>query len=156
MTRLAATPGSAGEIYLLSDFPRELESQISAIAWFAPLAKERGVRVAPVNMIGPVDDASQQNVSIDSITLGTDLLVAGVPTRLYIDASNHSDRQAVAVFDISASHIPLKRQNVRLNPDEHKRIAIAVSLPPAPGRFFRWPSNPPDSRRKARAISWSM
>jgi hypothetical protein len=137
MKRLAATPGSAAEIYLLSDFPRELGSQISAIAWFAPLAAERGVRVAPVNMIGSGDDAAQQNVSIDSITFGTDLLLAGIPTRLYIDASNHSDQQASAVFDISTSQVPLKRQTVHLNADERKRIAIAISLPAGAGQILQ-------------------
>ncbi|HWE03648.1 MAG TPA: BatA domain-containing protein [Tepidisphaeraceae bacterium] len=136
MTRLALTPGSAGEIYLFSDFPRELETQIAALSWFAPLARERGVRVAPVSMIGPAGATSEQNVSIDSATLGTDLLVAGVSTRLYIDASNHSDRQAVAVFDVAASNIPLRRQTVRLNPDERKRIAIPLTLPAGAGQII--------------------
>jgi hypothetical protein len=138
MTRLATTPGSTGEVYLLSDFPRELEAQAQRVSWFAQLAKERGVRLAAVNMVGPASDAPQQNVSIDAVTLGTDVLVAGVPSRLYIDASNHSDREAVATFDVSlpapatapanSAPTPIKRQVVRLNPDEHKRFAIPLTL----------------------------
>jgi hypothetical protein len=136
MTRLAVTPGSAGEIYFLSDFPRELESQVAGASWFAPLVKERGVRIAPVNMTGAGDDASQQNVSIDSVTVGTDQLIAGVSTRLYIDAVNHSDKPAIAVFDISASNIPIKQQTIRLNPDEQKRVAIPLTLAAGAGQVL--------------------
>ena len=139
MTRLATTPGSAGEIYLLSDFPRELESQAARVTWFAPLAKERAVRLAAVNMIGPTDGKPQANVSLDSVTLGSDILVAGVPTRLYIDASNHSDREAVATFTITVGSAtsPLKQQTVRLNPDEHKRIAVALTLAAGNGQVLK-------------------
>ena len=137
MTRLATTPGSASEIYLLSDLPRELEAQASRVTWFAPLAKERAVRFTTVNMIGPADGKPQANVSLDSVTLGSDILVAGVPTRLYIDASNHSDREAVATFTITVGSAtsPLKQQTVRLNPDEHKRVAVPLTLPAGNGQL---------------------
>ena len=139
MRRLAATPGSAGEIYLLSDFPRELESQIESVAWFAPLAKERGIRLAPVNMVGQGSDAAQQNVSIDALTLGTDLLVAGVPTRLYVDAVNHSGRETIATFDVSLKGpieqmVDVEQSSPQIKVVGRKRVAVQLDPPGAGGK----------------------
>lgn len=135
MMRLSTTPGAASEIYLFSDFPRELESQLKSLDWLAPLARERDVRLAAVRMTGAADFAPP-NISIDAVTMGTDTLVAGVPTRLYIDATNHSDRESVATFEISGNSV-LRKQAVRFNPDEHKRIPISLSLQPGKGQVLK-------------------
>ena len=44
-------------------------------------------------------------------------------------------RQTDAIFDVSAD-VPLKRQTVRLNPDEHKRVAIPLTLAAGNGQVL--------------------
>ena len=77
LSRLATTPQAAQELYVFSDFPRELEADVANLGWFGPLAAARPVRVAAVNVAG--DAGPVANVAVRGIALGTDVAAAGRP-----------------------------------------------------------------------------
>lgn len=127
---LKSTPDTIPELYVLSDFPRELADGFASISWFQQVVEERQVRISPVNMISP-DGASQANVSVRSVSIGADTLLADVPTVVYVDVTNYSDDEVSAQLDLNVDGAPGRQKAILLQPNEHKRVAAALRFPRA-------------------------
>ena len=124
---LAATPEASAELYLLSDFPRELASDLSQLSWFGQAATERSIRVAPVSMTAP-DTDPPHNLALLGATFGTDLVVRGIPATLYSDVVNHSDLESVARIRVRAEPDIELEKAVVLQPNEQKQMAFDVTF----------------------------
>ena len=151
MNALAATPETRAELYLFSDFPREIAERFSRIEWFQNAAEERGIRIAPVNMSAAAESASG-NVSLNGATLGSDLVVAGIPVTLYIHAVNHSDTETVTRIWLTGGGIEKQQKIVVLQANESRRITMNVTFREAGVKALKAAAQPSRLRAAAEAV----
>ena len=135
-SHLAATPRAATELYVLSDFPRELAGGSERIGWFSDAAQRRGLTVVPVNMTFPAV-ADQENVGILGLAIGADSVIARIPTAVYVELENFSDSQAFARLRFELDGQDQVMEVVPLQPNERKRVAVGVSFPDPGNRVLR-------------------
>ena len=126
-THLAATPHAEAELYVLSDFPRELAGDLDHLGWFRNAADKRQVRLVPVNMVWPVTEA-QHNVVIRQALIGADLVIAGIPVSVHVEACNHDDKQTGATFELRVDGASVKRTLVTFKPNETKRFSVPLAF----------------------------
>jgi len=125
---LSTTPEAAAELYILSDFPRELADQFGRINWFREAARQRRLRVVPVSMTSP-DAAACGNVAILSVRIGADRIIARIPTAVYVELENFSDSATLARLRFALDGEERTAQGVPLQPNERKRVAVGISFP---------------------------
>ena len=125
LVRLARTPGVEQELFILSDFPRELADEIAGLSWFRQAAEERKVRVVAVNLAG---SGIAGAAGLRGLSLGSDLVVAGVPVNLYADVENDSDSAAAPALAVTRDGREVAAERIGLQPNERKTIAIAVTF----------------------------
>lgn len=130
LARLATTPHALQELYLLSDFPRELERELAALAWVQPAAAARQVRIVPVNLAGT--GAPPATVALHAVTLGTDLAAAGVPLTLYLDVENCADTPQPLRLNLQLDDKPTGTVEAALQPNERRQLTHTVTFP-SPG-----------------------
>jgi len=128
LAHLASTPQAAAELYVLSDFPRELADRLQQIDWFKQVAAERSLRLIPVNMISP-DGFLEPNASIRDIRIGSDLVLAGVPTVVYVTVQNFSDTELAARLQFDLDGAKQAEKTVLLQPNERKRAGVGLVFP---------------------------
>lgn len=127
LASLRATPRSAGEIYILSDFPRDLALDQDRLAALARRAAHAGARIVPVNLAAG-EEADPRNVVIQSLDLGVDTAYVGLPLYVYADVDCLSDRPLAATFEASIDGRPAAHATVELQPNEHRRVPLAVTF----------------------------
>jgi len=123
LSRFAATPGAERELYVLSDFPREIGTTLGRLEWFR--SSRGGICVVPVNM-SAAGESLRSSVSVRDVRIGSDLLLAGVPTLVYVDVQNFSDVKATTRLRVELGGQVAAEQVVSLQPDERKRVALPV------------------------------
>lgn len=122
--RLAATPQAGHELYILSDFPRELEAESRRLGWWRGAAG--GVRVTPVNLA--LAGAATGNAAVHRLTCGTDWAIAGVPFTLYADVENCSDLAAAATLDVRVDGRAAGRIQAALQPNERRWLTQTLAF----------------------------
>jgi hypothetical protein len=125
VSSLTQTPDAVSEVYLLSDFPGELSSELQKIGWFAEAVKGMNIRVAAVNM---TKGESPPNIGLLSLTLGSDLVIRHIPVTLYATMANYSSREAMARFEVNGEGVQAATKLVELLPGEEKKISLDVTF----------------------------
>ena len=127
LVELAAMPSTEAEIYVFSDFPRDLADDIDRLTWVKRVISRRGAKLVPVNLAGvPAND--RRNIVIDSLELGTDGVLTGLPVTLYVNAVNYTDSEARAGFAVSVNGRPAGEKTVAFTPNERKQIPLTLVL----------------------------
>ncbi len=126
LTCLSSTPRARQELFVLSDFPRELERELSELAWFQPVAVRLGLHVIPVNLAG--SGLPPATVAIQAATLGTDLAVAGIPMTLYVDVENCADTPQQLRLNVTIDDKPVGVEEAALQPNERRRVSHTVTF----------------------------
>lgn len=127
LSRLASTPGAQAELYLFSDFPRQLAAEVDHLPWFAAAAAQRGVRVVPVNLADPAA-ATAPNLVLDELTLGTDLVPQGLPLTLVVTATNHTDAPLATSIALLMDGQEWSSQPVNFQPNEQRRLPLPIAF----------------------------
>ena len=90
----AGSPSANRQMILLTDFTRKDHPSIARYESFGEALAEMGVRTAAL-FLGKED---AHNLALDSLTLGTDLLLKGQPTQLYVTVMNYSEKPSSEGF----------------------------------------------------------
>ena len=90
----AGSPSANRQMILLSDFTRKDHPTIARYESFGEALAEMGVRTGAL-FLGKAD---AHNLALGSLTLGTDLLLKGQPTQLYVTVMNYSGRPSSEGF----------------------------------------------------------
>lgn len=133
LERLSSTPGASQEIYIFSDFPRELDADLDHTRWVGESVKARRLRMVPVNVAGTASPVA--NLAIQGLSLGTDEVIAGVPLTLYIDVANCSDTNLFARLAIEQKGQKAAVEEVTLQPNERRKVVHSITFD-APGPTF--------------------
>ncbi|MCX5660298.1 MAG: BatA domain-containing protein [Planctomycetota bacterium] len=127
LVALRSTPLSAGEVYLLSDFPRDLAFDSVRLASLARRAADAGARLTPVNLAAG-EETAPRNVVIHSLDLGVDTAFVGLPLYVYADVACLSDKPLAANFEATVDGRPAARATVELQPNERRRVPLSITF----------------------------
>jgi hypothetical protein len=128
---LASTPKMAAEVYLFSDFPRfadfprDFQREADGLQTFGMNARERGVRLVAVNLADS-EAATRPSISVESATIGSDLVIAGVPVSVHVEVVNRSDAETVGRLRLAAPGLAPREEPVVLPPNGHRTVAISA------------------------------
>jgi hypothetical protein len=125
-TALARTPEAVAEIYILSDFPRELNDDLAHLDWVQEALQQSAARLVMVNIASAQEHAP--NVVVRDVQVGSDFVLAGIPFAVYVDAVNYSDVEITANFDILLGGQTKSRQAVAFKPNEKRRFPLWMTL----------------------------
>ena len=126
---LAATPRMFAEIFLLSDFPRDLAPELERLADTRESATPANARLRfiAVNLANP-DTAPRPSVSLESATLGTDLVIAHVPVNLHLELANRSDAETLARVRLTATGLVAREETIVLPPNARRTVPLTVTF----------------------------
>ncbi len=125
LTALAGTPDSESQLFIFSDFPRELSDSVERLDWLGEAIDRQGVTVVPVDL--SLASAGQSaNVVITDLELGTDAALVGLPMTLYIVAESYSDVEQSASFEVTIDGEPLTTPRVAFSASERRRIPVSL------------------------------
>lgn len=135
MAALAGTPKMAAEIYLFSDFPRDLVQDTERIAnptpgfagGFRGTRGKDNLRLVAVNL---ADSTAQTrpSISVESATIGSDLVIAGVPVNVHVEVVNRSDAETVGRLRLSAPGLATREEPVVLPPNGRRTVPISATF----------------------------
>lgn len=131
LAALGKTPVSAGEIYLLSDFPRDLPLDAEQLESVRRTATDASARVTLVNLAGN-DEKATRSVVIHALDFGADTAFVGLPMRIYADAVCMSDQPLATTFVLSINGHEISRTSIELQPNERRRVPLPLTFD-APG-----------------------
>jgi len=90
----AGSPSANKQLVLISDLTRKDHPSIAGYATFGEALEEMNVRTASLFL----GKQSAANLALGSLTLGTDLLLKGQPTQLYVTVINYSEKPSAEGF----------------------------------------------------------
>jgi len=90
----AGSPSANRQLILLSDFAKKDHPNISGYGPFGEALADLGVRLGALCL----GKAHSGNLAIESLTLGTDLLLRGQPTLVYVTVANYSEQPSSEGF----------------------------------------------------------
>ncbi|MBI2194935.1 MAG: VWA domain-containing protein [Planctomycetes bacterium] len=123
----ARTPSVEAELYLFSDFPREIAADLRHLEWF-PLARAaRIMRIAPVNLADR-GERGMGHVALTQASFGSDFAIAGIPATLYLRAVNFSETETAANIRITGSQTLARSVAASLQPDESRLVPVEIRL----------------------------
>lgn len=126
LTRLASTPRAQKDLYILSDFPRELEAEAADLTWITDAAAKANVRIVPVSLALP--GATAANVAVHRLTLGTDWVAAGVPLTLYAETENCADVPTTVKLELRIDGKLSGTITATLQPNERRPLPETIVL----------------------------
>lgn len=130
LARLARTPRAVAELYVLSDFPREMLAQVQHLDWFSDSLGERTLRLVPVSLAGAMELESY--VVLERIGLGSDLVLQGVPVNLYVEASCYGTTGMDVPFVCRVDGAQVQQLEIPFKANEAQRFALPLRFD-APG-----------------------
>jgi len=90
----AGSPSANKQLILLSDLTRKDHPSIAGYATFGEALEEMNVRTASLFL----GEQSAGNLALGSLTFGTDMLLKGQPTQLYVTVINYSEKPSSEGF----------------------------------------------------------
>jgi hypothetical protein len=137
MAALDGTPHMTAEIYLFSDFPRDLAKEAERLANPTPTPGFAGgfrggrgddkLRLVAVNLADG-NAQSRPSISVESATIGSDLVIAGVPVNVHVDVVNRSDTETVGGLRLAAPGLAPREEPVVLPPNGRRTVAIPATF----------------------------
>ena len=126
LTRLATTPRAQKELYILSDFPRELASETDDLTWVPEAFAKAAVRIFPVNLA--LAGATAANIAVHRLSFGTDWVVAGVPLTLYAETENCADTVASVQLNLRMDGQAAGTLAATLQPNERRQLPETITF----------------------------
>lgn len=127
MAALAGTPKMTAEIYLFSDFPRDLVGEAERLVGFRERAGARRLRLVAINL-ADADAATRPSISVESATIGSDLVIAGVSVNIHVEVVNRSDAETVGRLRLTAPGVATREHPVVLPPNGRRTVAIPATF----------------------------
>lgn len=124
---LAYTPRLTAEIFLLSDFPRDLATDFERLENTGEKSAARPLRLIAVNL-AESPAAPRPSLSLESATLGTDLVIAGLPVNLHVEIANRSDAETIGHLRVSADGLATRDEAVVLPPNARRTVPLSVTF----------------------------
>ena len=124
---LAHTPRLTAEIFLLSDFPRDLATDFERLENTGEKSGARPLRLITVNL-AESPAAPRPSLSLESATLGTDLVIAGLPVNLHVEIANRSDAETIGHLRLAADGLAARDEAVVLPPNARRTVPISVTF----------------------------
>ncbi len=122
------------ELLILTDLCRRDHPSPQDYRTFADAFTALGVRVLVLNL----GAGAEPNLAVESLSAGTDLWLAGQPTRLYVEVMNYGDTQS-------------EDGHLQLFVDEQLRTEEPCVLPPGSRRQFVFPLTLPGPTHRLEA-----
>ena len=124
---LATTPRLTAEIFLLSDFPRDLATDFERLENNREKSSPRPLRLIAVNL-AESPAAPRPSLSLESATLGTDLVIAGLPVNLHVAVVNRSDAETIGHLRLAADGLLARDEAVVLPPNARRTVPVSVTF----------------------------
>ncbi len=124
---LATTPRLTAEIFLLSDFPRDLATDFERLENTEGKSTARPLRLIAVNL-AESPAAPRPSLSLESATLGTDLVIAGLPVNLHVEIANRSDAETIGHLRLAADGLAARDEAVVLPPNARRTDPLSVTF----------------------------
>ncbi len=124
---LAHTPRLTAEIFLLSDFPRDLATDFERLENTGEKSTARTLRLIAVNL-AESPAAPRPSLSLESATLGTDLVIAGLPVHLHVEIANRSDAETIGHLRLAADGLATRDEAVVLPPNARRTVPLSVTF----------------------------
>ena len=123
----ATTPRLTAEVFILSDFPRDLAVDFERLENSREQSGGQRLRFIAVNLAG-TEAVPRPSLSLESATCGTDLLIAGLPVTLHVEVVNRSDAEIIGRLDLAAEGLRARDETVVLPPNGRRGFPISVTF----------------------------
>jgi len=120
------------QLIILSDLARNDHPRPRDYEVFAAVLERLGARVATLNLASP--DAG--NVAVEALSPGSEVVLAGQPTNIYLEVVNYSDRDSGDVrVELLVDGKVAQEQNLALPAGHRKTLRYPVTLAPGAHRL---------------------